>query len=63
MLKSAKNAVRSKNVHFFYNFVVKLKAFESTYDYLIHYFPVAFTVQSICKKFQFASMNVSKVIT
>ena len=59
-MKLAKNALRSKNVNFFPNFVVKLKAFELTYDYLILYFPVVFPVQNINRKFQFASMECIK---
>ena len=43
MVKLVKSALRSKNFHFFPNFVVKIKAFELTYyDFLILYFPVVF---------------------
>ena len=42
-MKLVKNTLRSKNVHFFPNFVVKLKAFELTNDYLILYFPVVYS--------------------
>ena len=51
-----------KEFYFFPNFVVKLKAFELTYDCLILYFPAVFPVQNTCTKFQFVSMNISKVI-
>ena len=42
---------------------VTFKAFELTYDCLIFYFPIVFPEWNICRKFQFANMNVSKVIT
>ena len=41
---------------------VTFKGFELTYDCLIIYFPVVFPEWNICRKFEFASMNVSKVI-
>ena len=44
------------------NFAVNLKAFELVQDCLILYFPVVFAVYNICRKFQLARMNVSKVI-
>ena len=39
----SKNALRSRNFHFFPNFVVTLKAFELTCDCSILYFPITFT--------------------
>ena len=62
-VKSEKLALRIKNFYFFPNFTVKLKGFELTYDRFILYFPVIFPVWNIFSKFQFASIDVSKVIT
>ena len=61
-VKSEKLALRIKNF-FFPNFAVKLKGFELFYDRFILYFPVVFPVWNIFSKFQFASIDVSKVIT
>ena len=63
MVKLVKNALRSKNFHFFPDFVGKLKDFELPYDCSILYFPVVFPVWNIYIKFQLVSTNVSKVIT
>ena len=59
MMKFVKNALRST---FFPNFVLKLEAFELTHNGLILCFPVVFPLQNICRKFQYASLNVLKVI-
>ena len=56
-----KKCFKIKNFSFFLNFVLKLEAFQLIHDSLIH-FPVLFPVQNICIKFQYASLNVSKVI-
>ena len=61
-MKLIKNVIRSNNFHFFpFLWLVKRKAFELTYDCLI-FFPCVFPVQNICRKFQFASRNVLKVL-
>ena len=56
-----KKCFKIKNFSFFPDFVLKLEAFELTHDSLIR-FPVVFPVENICIKFQYASLNVSKVI-
>ena len=42
--KIRKKRSKIKECSFFPNFVVKLKGFELTYEYLIFYFPVVFPV-------------------
>ena len=44
MVKLVKNTLRPKEFPFFPNFVVKLKAFELTYDCSILYFPVVLPI-------------------
>ena len=58
----SKKHSKIKECSFFPNFVVKLKAFELNYDYLIHYFPIVFPVSKICKNFNLLAWNISKVI-
>ena len=57
-----KKCFKIKNFSFFPDFVLKLEAFELTHDSLILCFPVVFPVQNICRIFQYANLNVSKVI-
>ena len=63
MVKLVKNTLRIKEFSFFPNFVVKLRTFKLTYDLLIFLnFLVVFPGYNMCRKFLYASMNVSKFI-
>ena len=60
--ENCKKCFKILKFSFFPNFVLKLEAFELTHNGLILCFPVVFPVQYICRKFQYASLNVSNVI-